>query len=55
MIDDHSRMLLATRVAPSENMADTWALLQNAMARHGRPAMLLHDGSIAFSGVRRGR
>ena len=28
VIDDHSRMLLATRVAPSENMADTWALLQ---------------------------
>ena len=28
VIDDHSRMLLATRVAPSENMADTWALLR---------------------------
>lgn len=55
VIDDHSRMLLATRVAPSENMADTWALLQEAMTRHGRPAMLLHDGSIAFSGVRQGR
>src|SRR6478752_4374586 len=55
VIDDHSRMLLATRVAPSENMADTWALLEIAMDRHGRPAMLLHDGSIAFSGVRQGR
>jgi len=55
VIDDHSRLLLATRVAPSENMADTWALLQDAMDRHGRPAMLLHDGSIAFSGVRPGR
>ena len=55
VIDDHSRMLLATRVAPSENMADTWALLESAMTRHGRPALLLHDGSIAFSGVRQGR
>src|SRR6478609_171283 len=55
VIDDHSRMLLATRVAPSENMADTWALLEIAMDRHGRPAMLLHDGSIAFSGVRQRR
>jgi transposase InsO family protein len=55
VIDDHSRLLLATRVAPSENMADTWALLQEAMDRHGRPAMLLHDGSVAFSGVRQGR
>ena len=55
VIDDHSRMLLATRVAPSENMADTWALLEAAMARHGRPAMLLHDGSVAFSGVRHRR
>ncbi len=48
-------MLLATRVAATENMADTWALLETAMTRHGRPAMLLHDGSIAFSGVRQGR
>ncbi len=55
VIDDHSRMVLATRVAPSENMADTWALLQTAMTRHGRPALLLHDGSIAFSGVRHSR
>ena len=55
VIDDHSRMLLATRVAPTENMADTWALLETAMTRHGRPALLLHDGSIAFSGVRQGR
>jgi transposase InsO family protein len=55
VIDDHSRMLLATRVAPSENMADTWALLETAMDRHGRPAILLHDGSLAFSGARHGR
>jgi putative transposase len=55
VIDDHSRMVLATRVAPSENMADTWALLETAMTRHGRPALLLHDGSIAFSGVRQRR
>lgn len=55
VIDDHSRMVLSTRVAPSENMADTWALLETAMARHGRPALLLHDGSVAFSGVRQSR
>lgn len=50
--DDHSRLVLATRVARSENMADTWALLQTAIERHGRPVALLHDGSVAFSGTR---
>lgn len=53
--DDHSRMAMGTRVASSENMADTWALLEEAMTRHGRPAILLHDGAAAFSGARRGR
>lgn len=55
VIDDHSRMVLATRVAVSENMTDTWELLQQAIARYGRPAVLLHDGSVAFSGKRPGR
>jgi transposase InsO family protein len=54
VIDDHSRMVLATRVAHSENMADTWQLLEHAFAQHGRPAVLLHDGSAAFSGKRQG-
>lgn len=53
--DDHSRMTLGTRVAGSENMADTWSLLEETMTAHGRPAILLHDGSIAFSGKRAGR
>jgi transposase InsO family protein len=53
--DDHSRMAIGTRVASSENMADTWTLLEDAMTRHGRPAILLHDGAAAFSGTRRGR
>lgn len=53
--DDHSRMAVGTRVAGSESMADAWALLEETMARHGRPAILLHDGSVAFSGIRQGR
>lgn len=53
--DDHSRMLLATLVAPAENSAAAIEVLTVAMQRHGRPAALLHDGAMAYSGRRRGR
>ena len=53
--DDHSRLALGTRVASNENMADAWTLLEETMLRHGRPAILLHDGAVAFSGLRQGR
>lgn len=47
--DDHSRMILATRAAPGETTAEAWALMETAMARHGRPVMLLSDGGSAFT------
>jgi transposase InsO family protein len=54
LIDDHSRMILATRAAPAETTADSWACVEDAVARHGAPAMLLSDGGSAFTGRRRG-
>ena len=53
--DDHSRMLLATLVAAGESGHTAQQVLQRAIERHGRPAALLHDGSLAFSAVRSAR
>lgn len=50
--DDHSRMILATRAAPTENTEQAWALMETAMGRHGRPVMLLSDGGTAFTSRR---
>ena len=49
IIDDHSRFILGTRVAPGENSADAWTLFCGCAARHGPPAMLLTDNSLAFN------
>jgi transposase InsO family protein len=54
LIDDHSRLILASRAAPAETTADAWACLETAITRHGVPAMLLSDGGSAFTGRRRG-
>lgn len=55
VLDDHSRMLLATLAAPAEDSAAAITVLSTAMQRHGRPAALLHDGAFAYSGRRSGR
>lgn len=47
--DDHSRLILATRAAAAENTVEAWALMETALARHGRPVMLLSDGGSAFT------
>ncbi|GAB2732054.1 IS481 family transposase [Nocardioides pakistanensis] len=52
LIDDHSRLILASRAAPAENTAEAWALMETALARHGRPVMLLSDGGSAFTSRR---
>jgi transposase InsO family protein len=52
--DDHSRKIMATRAARSENTADAWACVQSAIKRHGAPAMFLSDNGPAFS-QRRGK
>lgn len=50
--DDHARLILASRAAPAETTAEAWALMETAMARHGRPVMLLSDGGSAFTSRR---
>jgi transposase InsO family protein len=47
--DDHSRQIMATRAAPSENTADAWECVRAAISRHGAPAMFLSDNGSAFS------
>lgn len=49
VIDDHARFVLASRAAPAETTAEAWTLMETAMARHGRPVMLLSDGGSAFT------
>ena len=50
--DDHSRKIMATRAAASENAADTWECMLTAMRRHGAPAAVLSDGGLAFTARR---
>lgn len=52
LIDDHSRLILASRAAAAETTEAAWALMQTAMARHGRPVLLLSDGGQAFTSRR---
>ena len=52
LTDDHSRLILASRAAPAENTEQAWALMETALARHGRPVMLLSDGGSAFTSRR---
>ena len=52
LTDDHARMILASRAAPAENTLEAWALVEAALARHGRPVMLLSDGGSAFTSRR---
>jgi transposase InsO family protein len=52
VIDDHSRLILASRAAPAENTAQAWALMETAMARHGPPVIVLSDGGAAFTSRR---
>ena len=47
--DDHSRKIMATRAARSENTRDAWACVQSAIRGHGAPAMFLSDNGSAFS------
>jgi transposase InsO family protein len=53
VIDDHSRKILATVAAASENAASVWACMTIALERHGKPAVVLSDNGAAFSRRRR--
>ena len=54
IVDDCSRLDLACRAAVSENSADVWAAMQDAIAGHGLPRQLLTDNGSALNGSRRG-
>jgi transposase InsO family protein/transposase-like protein len=47
--DDHSRMLMASLAAVSENGQDTWACLVQAIDRYGKPAFIQCDNGSAFT------
>ncbi len=48
-LDDHSRMVVASRAAPGENGQDTWQCMVTAMNRYGKPAVVLCDNGTAFT------
>ena len=52
--DDHSRRILASLAAPSENALDCWRVVQTAIERFGAPLRFLTDNGIALNPTRRG-
>lgn len=54
VIDDYSRRAIGLRIAGSESGEEAWVCLEEAIAAHGAPAMVLSDNSLAFNGSRRG-
>lgn len=55
LLDDHSRLALASVVAWAETSAAAVRVVQVAIARHGVPQRFLSDNSQAFNPTRRGR
>ncbi|MGC5616647.1 DDE-type integrase/transposase/recombinase [Georgenia sp. Z1491] len=53
VIDDHSRKILASRAAPSENSTDVLAVVRTAISRHGVPQRFLTDNGLALNPTRR--
>jgi transposase InsO family protein len=54
MIDDHSRLFLASRAYPTVKAADVVDVFRMAIALHGAPASLLTDNGAVFSATPRG-
>ncbi len=54
MIDDHSRLFLASRVFPTVKAADVVEVFRMAIALHGAPASLLCDNGAVFTATPRG-
>jgi transposase InsO family protein len=53
VIDDHSRKILATLAAGSEDAVSVWECMKTALDRHGKPVVVLSDNGAAFSARRR--
>lgn len=49
VLDDHSRMLVATHVTSSENVTGAVQAMQKAFTAYGVPALVLADNGLAFS------
>jgi transposase InsO family protein len=54
MIDDHSRLFLASRAHPTVKAADVVDVFHMAIALHGAPASLLCDNGAVFTATPRG-
>lgn len=54
LIDDHSRLALASLVAGSETVEGAIQVVSLAIARHGIPQKFLSDNGMAFNPSRRG-
>jgi transposase InsO family protein len=54
MIDDHSRLFLASRAFPTTKAADVVDVLRSAIDLHGAPASLLSDNGAVFTATPRG-
>ena len=54
IIDDHSRVCIASHAAVSESFESAWAALQSGFEEYRYPTMILSDNGTAFSGRRRG-
>jgi len=54
MIDDHSRLFLASRAFPTAKAADVVDVFRSAIELHGAPASLLCDNGAVFTATPRG-
>lgn len=54
MLDDHSRLFLASRAFPTVKAADVVDVFRMAIALHGAPASLLCDNGAVFTAAPRG-
>jgi transposase InsO family protein len=54
VIDDHSRLILASLACEAETTRAAWACVETAIERHGLPTLLLSDNGTAFSLRKRG-
>jgi len=54
MIDDHSRLFLASRAFPTVKAADVVEVFRSAIDLHGTPASLLCDNGAVFTATPRG-
>lgn len=54
LTDDHSRSVIASLAARSENAEDALAVVMTGIARHGVPQRLLTDNGLALNPSRRG-